>query len=212
MSEGKKRKAGYIDRAQTLSSSRKMPNVAPGVTAVPCQLRKKYTFACKFKHKLTAPQKDTMLDAVVLENGICVLIAKGPIVSAQSVTFSTSLNTEGISGRMKKGAQNVKSGASICKVTFESGETVDYVTPVGGKLLELNENVLSDPHLLESASDSKGYLAVIYPDTEIPSLDGYPDYQSLVESCAGKLLVKGVCFDFQQGSCSRGDSCRFKHK
>jgi glycine cleavage system H lipoate-binding protein len=210
MADSKKRKIGYVDRAQTLANNRKMPNIAPNTTAVVCQRDRKYTFACKFKHKLTVPGNDSMLDAIVLENGICVLIAKQPTTGATKVEFLASLSTEGVSGRLKKGAQNLKAGTRLCTVTIEDGTEVQLSIPVGGKLLELNDKIIANPTLLETSHDNTGYVAVIYPDTEIPSLD--VDYATLMQACTAKALVKGVCFDFQQGSCARGDSCRFKHK
>ena len=212
MSQAKKRKIGFIDRAQTLSGSKKLPNIMPGTVATPCQRDRKYTFACKFKHRLTVPNKDSVLDAIVLENDICVLISKVPIVGVKNIEFSTKLNTDGVTGRMKKGALNLKAGSTICTIELTDGTMLELVTPVGGKLLELNEKLLVDPTLLELKPDSEGYMAVIYPDTEIPSLTGFTDYASLTESFAGRNVEKGVCFDFQQGSCSRGNGCRFKHK
>lgn len=207
-----KRKLGFIDRAQTLSGSKKLPNIMPGTVAIPCLRDRKYTFACKFKHRLTVEGKDSILDAIVLENDICVLISKVPISSAKNVDFSSRLSTDGVTGRMKKGALNLKAGSPICFVTLEDGSVVELVTPVGGKLLELNDKLVLEPALLESKPDSEGFFAVIYPDTEIPSLTGYSDYASLTESFAGKIIEKGVCFDFQQGTCNRGNGCRFKHK
>lgn len=211
MSQAKKRKLGFIDRAQTLSGSRKLPNILPGTIAIPCQRDRKYTFACKFKHRLTVGGNDAVLDAIVLENDICVLISKVPIC-AKRIEFSTRLSTDGVTGRMKKGALNLKAGSPICSIVLEDDSIIELVTPVGGKLLELNEKLVQETSLVHLKPDSEGFFAVIYPDTEIPSLTGFSDYASLTESFAGKIIEKGVCFDFQQGACSRGNGCRFKHK
>lgn len=211
MSEGKKRKLGYIDRTQTLSNSRKLPNVLPRTQAVVSQRNRKYTFACKFKHRLTVPGDDSVLDALVLENDICVLLCKEPVRGAGKVVFPFNLTTEGVSGRMKKGAQVLKAGTKISTISLANGTTVNFTTPVGGKLLELNDRIIAEPSLLENSHDNEGFIAILYPDTEIPSLEGYTDYESLMQSCSGKIMPKGVCFSFQQGACSRGESCRFKH-
>ena len=213
MSQNNKRKTGYVDRAQILSGSRKLPNILPDTIALPCIRNRKYSFACKFKHRLSVPLNKFALDAIVLENDICVLISKFPIDQPGVIEFSSRLHTEEVSGRMKKGALNLKAGATICTVTTKDGSSVELVTPVGGKLLELNDSLISQPLLVQDKHDSEGYFAIIYPDTEIPTLDGYSDYKSLTESFAAKNVGKGVCFDFAQlGGCKRGDSCKFKHK
>ena len=213
MTDNKKRKAGYVDRVQTLSTSRKKPNVSPDTIAVPCSRNRKYTFACKFKHRLTIPNVDTMLDVIVLENDICVLVCKTPLENVNTIKFCNHLNTEGVSGRMKKGALNLKAGSIICSIQTNDDKLIELRTPIGGKLLELNEKLIENPNILHDGYDSTGYLAVIYPDTEIPSLTGYIDCQSLLASCNANNLVKGICFEYQQtGLCIRGDKCRFKHK
>ena len=209
----KKRKVEYVDRAQVLSGSKHLPNVHPDTIALPTKRNRKYTFSSKFKHRLSVPLDGLVLDALVLENDICVLISKSAIMQPRSIEYSENLNTDGISGRMKKGALKLKAGASICKVTSADGTSVNLRTPVGGKLLELNDNLIADPSLLQHKYDSEGYIAIIYPDTEIPTLDGYADCRSLTESFEAKHLEKGVCYDFaQHGICKRGDACKFKHK
>jgi hypothetical protein len=133
-----------------------------------------------------------------------------------------------VSGRLKKGAQRIIAGSTICTVnitttetvptiptiptapTFclESGDSVSASTsvpapastptsappththtntirlkcPVGGRLLELNDRLLSSPHLLGFKHYSDGYVAVLLPDTEIPSLDVYRDFDALMAS------------------------------
>lgn len=208
---GKRRKTEQGTN-QALFDLKKLPNVLPDTVALACQRDRKYTFACKFKNRLSIPLAPNVLDAIVLQNDICVLISKLPIVDVKTVEFCASLSTDGVSGRQKKGALKLKAGAIICSISYSDGRVVEFSTPVGGKLLELNELVCDQPALLSEKFDSEGYLAVIYPDGEIPSLDGYPDYKSLAESISQKHVEKGVCFDFQEGNCSRGDSCRFKHK
>jgi hypothetical protein len=210
----KKQKVEYIDRAKVLSGSRKMPNVLEGTIAVPCVRQRKYSFACKFKHRLTIPENEAALDAIVLENDICVLVCKRPVQNVSHTAFSSTLSTECVSGRMKKGAVNLKAGLPVCALTLDDGTVINLVSPVGGKLLELNEKLSTEcRHLLAEKFDSEGFIAIVYPDTEIPTLDGYSDWLSLAKSFEGKVNEKGACFEFSQtGSCKRGDKCKFKHK
>lgn len=208
----KKQKVDNDEKGPKVVDLRRLPNVMPDTIALACQRDRKYTFACKFSHRLSVPQSPNVLDAIVLQNGICVLISKVPMTNVQQIEFCAKLNTDGISGRQKKGALKLRAGVVICTVSFTDGSVVELLAPVGGKLLELNDMVCQKPELLSLKYDSEGYLAVLYPDTEIPTLDGYPDYKALAGSFAHKNIEKGVCFDFQNGTCTRGDSCRFKHR
>eukprot|EP01034_Spumella_vulgaris_P024030 gene24030-30326_t len=65
----------------------------------------------------------------------------------------------------------------------------------------------------DTQHNGKGFIAVIYPNTEIPSLEGCPDYESMVERITSKhaKLNGGAggggnkCFSFLKGTCARGD-------
>jgi len=148
-------------------------------------------------------------------NEICVLMTKSPL-NAVSVQFADTVNAASFSGKQKKGAQTVKAGHIMCTVMVEGAEEpLQLRTPVGGKLLELNDLLALHPEMLASHHNSSGFVAVIYPNTEIPSLaaGGCADYATLMERITGKTASnKGnVCFSFQKGNCTRGNKCKFSH-
>ncbi len=202
-----------MDRNQILADSSKLPNILETTKAVSCESNKHCSLEKRFKNKLTVDNDDFVMDAMVMHNDICVLMCKKSM-SVQSLNFPTSVHTENISGKQKKGAQNIKAGHIMCEVTLKDGLVCHLKTPVGGKLLEINEALLLNPSLLETHHSSSGFIAIIYPNTEIPSLvnGGCVDYHSLLARINSKHAGKSnACFAFSKGNCTRGDSCRFEH-
>ncbi len=211
----KKRKAVYVDRNQILSDSNKLPNVLESTKAEPCESNKHCSLEKRFKNKLVVENDPWVLDAMVMFNDICVLMSKDSL-QAVSIKYAGTLNMDGISGKQKKGAQTIKAGYTMCTVDTGVGGLVELRTPVGGKLLEINEALLAHPELLQTHHSSSGYIAVIYPNTEIPSLDsgGCVDYAGLVSRLNSKHAANrsDVCFAFNKGNCARGDKCKFGHE
>lgn len=233
---GKKRK--YIARGQNLdeqrpSNRKNLPNIVKGCVANPApnEDNKFALGSCgkQYKHQLcvkSAEQEETeqhkgpyyWLSAMVMYNEVCVLTA--PTLSKNdpdegiTVTFHPNLNTDSISGRNKKGAKFITAGDVICTITNnKSQETIDMRTPVGGKLLELNDQLINSPNLVVIENDNSGFIAVIFPNTEIPQLDGAKNWDSLVKKMEVKTTDKSVCYAFlNTGNCSRGDMCKFKHQ
>lgn len=199
-------------------------------------------------------QRKAILDVLVLDNNICILVLKDPVLDCiKKIQFSSSLDTDNVSGRMKKGAMRVQAGAILCTVWMmdhnHDADNVDVelldsrtsstssaisssreddnvrigmrslqlISPIGGKLLELNTSLLEPAHfqLLTSIKsyNHEGYIGVLYPDTELPSLKGYRDSNSLLNSYRhpSSRAPPGVCYDFLSGTCKRGGLCRFKH-
>ena len=155
-------------------------------------------------------QTEVVMDALVQANGICVLtfprekveaILGGSNISPPSVAFDPSLmrSTLEISGKRKKGAAKIKVGSRVCSVTVGSVE-VALLSPVPGQLLELNTALASGGALLVTQPQGTGYIGVVKPDSEIPSLDN------------GGVIRPKECWSFAQtGACSRGDACKFRH-
>ena len=199
----------YVDRNVVLRESNKLPNIAYGIHAVPCIGKEKTgSLERHFKHKLSDSNKSSpMLTAMVLNNDICVLVIESDIESIVSVNFCVEADSDSISGKKKKGAKKVRANAPILSLNFTDGTTREYLTPVGGQLLETNLNLLLHPNLLLEQPCGAGFVAVIYPDTEIPSL---------TNGLAGKLqsdldIKSNICFSFVKGLCRRGDGCKFSH-
>lgn len=203
----------YVDRSKVLKESNRQPNVASGVIASPC-IDKQRTGSLQrhFKHMINSADKEPcMLTAMVMHNDICVLVIESKIEAVSEVKFMIDVDADLISGKKKKGAKKVKAGSSLLLLTFADGSVTEYITPVGGQLLETNLNLLSHPNLLQDQPCGTGYIAVIYPDTEIPNLTNGLIVKSSSDQPSLQDKKSNICFAFVKGICSRGDNCKFKH-
>lgn len=161
-----------------------------------------------------------VLDTFVMDNGICVLTIPERIVNEKLKFNKFELlilcNSAHVSGKQKKGAQNIHAGNVILSINIASTESIpacsiDLVTPIGGKLLEVNDNLNLNPRLLIDESQGAGYVAILFPENEIPSIDGCTDFEALKEKMRFKSTMSRVCYAWQKGECNRGDSCKFSH-
>jgi hypothetical protein len=181
------------------------------------------------------------LDAMMMRNELCVLMFQedyldglisynGPAepVSVAKIQFCTNLDTDAVAGKRKKGAQIVKAGSPVCTVTFNNGSSKQFCTPVGGQLLELNTSLEVNCNATSSNSTTSvgtapveslnfqqlkaAYVAVIMPNTIVPTLDLHPTWESLIQHMQETAANANVCFAFQKGECKRGDKCKFIHK
>ena len=211
---GNKNKRGnhhvYVDRNAVLRDSNKLPNVLHGIQAAPCVGKEKNgSLERHFKHKLTdSDDNSSMLSAMVLNNDICVLVLESGAKNVLSIKFIVEADGNLISGKKKKGAKKIKAGSPILTVTFIDGTSKEYYTPIGGQLLETNTNLITQPNLLSDQPCGTGFIAVLYPDTELPSLTN-----GLSKRIANEEEIRSnVCFAFIKGLCKRGDKCKFKHE
>ena len=229
---GQKRKRTYIDRNQQLLEEGRSSNVVAGVIAQPCDVSTVGSLERHFKMKLvataavsltlpkvskeTTESESTVIDivpkdvmiAMVLQNEVCVLVCKEPVVMT-SIEYMFAADCEAISGKRKKGAKYVKKGSILARITMADGSLCDMVTPVGGQLLEINENLLKKPSLLFEQPCGTGYIAVIYPDTDLPHLGDAPTV-SAAETAKKRHPNPNICYAFLKGKCSRVQ-CRFAH-
>ena len=166
-----------------------------------------YRLNCNESHSLE--QHELVLDALVLANGICVLTFPLEAVSlldcnsSHSVLFDSASESMEIKGKRKKGARKVKAGSPICSlVVAGNSHPVALLSPVSGHLLEINKNLESDGSLLKSQPQGIGYIAVVFPEGEIPSLDN-----------GGVVKPKDYkCHAWSEtGACARGSDCKFSH-
>ena len=69
-------------------------------------------------------------------------------------------------------------------------------------------SLTTQPNLLNDQPCGTGFIAVIYPDTELPSLTN-----GLSKRIANDEEIRSnVCFAHRKGLCKRGDKCKFKHE
>lgn len=209
---GGKRKHGadnekYISREETLAKGKKGRNVCNGISLVEasqkigCQER-------RFSRKLLLPTDPNCLVALVQMNDICMLLAPEAI-NAASVSYN--IDNVQFSGKKKKGASKVGAGHVLCTVTLPDGGIRELTTPVGGQVLEMNSRLEAHPELLQSDPQGVGYIAVVFPDTELPDFHNFESWKLKERlQCEGKLKA-GCCFSWVAGTCTRGSDCKFTH-
>lgn len=239
----KKRKAGlFVDRSQRLNNATRLPNVFNTAKAMPCN-NHFYSLEARFKHKIVVDSADDFLNGYILPNGICVLMsavavdAAGVVFSEDLSVDNISGKLKKGAKVMQAGdvlcsvvvpaVERVSSVSTVLNSAATSSTTTTTTadgnktnsstrllrTPIGGQLLELNQALITQPELLRQQHLGAGYIAVIFPDTEIPSLDGSRDYDALVTDIDKRKQQRtaNLCHAFINGKCNRGDSCKFRH-
>lgn len=109
-------------------------------------------------------------------NRICVitLAETHPVLqkgrSIKSITYQISagcsrLNNR-VSGKSKRGGQFLTEYAPLCRITCTDGVEYTVFSCIRGRLVEVNEDILSKPDLLLEKPSTEGYIAVILPKFE----------------------------------------------
>ncbi|KAM9083494.1 protein Abitram-like [Megaptera novaeangliae] len=65
-----------------------------------------------------------------------------------------------------QGAQILTELAPLCKIYCSDGEEYTIYTCVRGRLMEVNENILHKPSILQEKPSTEGYTAVVLPKFE----------------------------------------------
>jgi len=68
-----------------------------------------------------------------------------------------------VSGKGKRGAQILGKNSSVCEIQCSDGSAYVVQAGVRGKLVEVNERLLSMPQMAATHAQSEGFLAVILP-------------------------------------------------
>jgi hypothetical protein len=170
---GKRKRQGYVDRDQ-INAMKKM-NISEGLKAEKTS-NNFHSIERHFSHKLVKYTDDGKVDSaycevMVMLNDICVLVAPNSSDKVpRSISYRSSIGTDKVSGKRKKGAFKSSPGCGICTVTYDDSYSIELKTPIGGQVLELNENLLLNPNLLNENPVGEGYLAIIFPNSKLPSI------------------------------------------
>ncbi|XP_041102370.1 protein Abitram-like [Polyodon spathula] len=117
-------------------------------------------------------------DQCVLQhsNRICVitLAESHPILQngrqIKSINYQISANCSRlqnkVSGKSKRGGQFLTELAPLCRITCTDGEEYTVFSCIRGRLLEVNEDILTNPSLLQEKPSTEGYIAVVLPKFE----------------------------------------------
>ncbi|NXE23340.1 F206A protein, partial [Ardeotis kori] len=71
-----------------------------------------------------------------------------------------------VSGKSKRGAQFLTELAPLCRISSSDGEEYTIYSCIRGRLIEVNENILSNPAILQEKPSTEGYIAVVLPKFE----------------------------------------------
>uniref|UniRef100_A0A8D2PP87 Protein Abitram n=1 Tax=Zosterops lateralis melanops TaxID=1220523 RepID=A0A8D2PP87_ZOSLA len=71
-----------------------------------------------------------------------------------------------VSGKSKRGAQFLTELAPLCRISSSDGEEYTIYSCIRGRLIEVNENILTNPALLQEKPSTEGYIAVVLPKFE----------------------------------------------
>uniref|UniRef100_A0A8C4UWY4 Protein Abitram n=1 Tax=Falco tinnunculus TaxID=100819 RepID=A0A8C4UWY4_FALTI len=88
----------------------------------------------------------------------------------KSVNYQISANCSRlqnkVSGKSKRGAQFLTELAPLCRISSSDGEEYTVYSCIRGRLIEVNENILSNPAILQEKPSTEGYIAVVLPKFE----------------------------------------------
>uniref|UniRef100_A0A803VB70 Protein Abitram n=1 Tax=Ficedula albicollis TaxID=59894 RepID=A0A803VB70_FICAL len=111
-----------------------------------------------------------------LEGRICVitLAEAHPLLQSgktiKNINYQISANCSRlqnkVSGKSKRGAQFLTELAPLCRISSSDGEEYTIYSCIRGRLIEVNENILSNPALLQEKPSTEGYIAVVLPKFE----------------------------------------------
>lgn len=139
-------------------------------------------------------------DQCVLQhsNKICVITVapSHPLLGCKQIVkvdFQVSTNVNRldnkVSGKGKKGAQHLQPESLICEVISSDGSKYSLYSCIKGKLVEVNEELVTKPQLLLEKPETEGYLAVVLPKLTENILDGLltkEEYEQLLEDREGQ--------------------------
>ncbi|XP_026961086.1 protein Abitram isoform X2 [Sagmatias obliquidens] len=106
-------------------------------------------------------------------NRICVITLAGshPVLQSgkviKSISYQISTNCSRlqnkVSGKFKRFLTEL---APLCKIYCSDGEEYTISSCVRGRLMEVNENILHEPSILQEKPSTEGYIAVVLPKFE----------------------------------------------
>uniref|UniRef100_A0A8D0CDG7 Protein Abitram n=1 Tax=Salvator merianae TaxID=96440 RepID=A0A8D0CDG7_SALMN len=109
-------------------------------------------------------------------NRICVITVADahPLLQngkqIESISYQISANCSRlqnkVSGKSKRGAQFLTEFAPLCRIFCSGGEEYTIYSCIRGRLIEVNENILDNPSLLQEKPFTEGYIAVVLPKFE----------------------------------------------
>lgn len=158
----------------------------------------------------TIKVKRVELECWVMDNNACILLAPNPL-DIRSVEFDPEKfqhRGEKQKTKIKKGVRVVNVGDIVAElVTSDTHLVYHLVSPIQGRLLELNDQLTLNPRLLRTKPQLDGFVAVL--QSVLPEILGRCGSDILtMESDVG---IDRLCFQWIRGNCPLGETCRYVH-
>jgi hypothetical protein len=159
----------------------------------------------------STPIATVVLDALVLDNNICVLILPFAI-PAISFTYRFDIDINAITGKFKRGSKAINALDQVAILTImnanQENVTVQLLSPIEGKVSEQNDNLASNLSLLQDRYQGDGYVAILI--SEAPTMISKTG--TIIDEHESESKGKEkICFSWIKGTCIRGNICKFKH-
>jgi hypothetical protein len=121
-----------------------------------------------FSHRIRVVKEGSaqFLEAMVLPNHICVLRCVFPM-DVVAVSYPEHISCNELSGKQKKNAYVIGQGNPAIILRMRDESEITLYSPVRGKVLEMNMNIIKDPSLLMCQHLTLGYTLILQPDTKI---------------------------------------------
>ncbi|CAF1108467.1 unnamed protein product [Adineta steineri] len=144
----------------------------------PSVIERYYTkYYCKNVHNEL--NNDTLV--LVHSNRICVLMLseRHPVIEKSlkidSIESLASVNLS-MSGKSKRGADYVQPNKLLYRIKCENNQNFTICASIKGRLVEVNDEIIKTPSLLQQKAQGEGYLAIFIPSLK----DGENNLNSLM--------------------------------
>jgi hypothetical protein len=122
---------------------------------------------------------DTLV--LVHSNHVCVLMLseQHPIIEKSLIINSIeslACVNQSMSGKSKRGADYVQPNKLLYRIKCEENQNFTICASIKGRLVELNDEILKTPKLLQEKPHGEGYLAIFIPSLK----DGENNIKSLM--------------------------------
>jgi hypothetical protein len=128
------------------------------------QIERYYTelFACDVMGK---PHEDQYVH--MHSNRLCVVgvAPTHPLMREEirAIVFTSHVLDSRVSGKKKRGGEFMLPQTILCHVHCTSGASFAIRSCIRGRLLEVNEELVQNPSLLQTKHESDGYLIIVQP-------------------------------------------------
>lgn len=153
------------------------------------------------KYYRTNVHNESKNDLLVLvhSNRICVLTLSEhhPIIAnnltVERVEPLTSIN-QSMSGKSKRGADYVQPNKLLYRIVCSENQQFIICAGIKGRLVEMNEQIVENPSLIQTKPQGEGFLAVFIPslrdgELNIQSLMSEDEYQRSKQNDSNTTIV-----------------------